>query len=118
MLYIICFLVCFKFNQQKLRFSKTHTKLTIYIYEVKKIIFDCQFERRQHLDFMKKSWIDQVKEREAAMEKQKADEYVRLKDEESRRKEEEEIEKLCNRHKEEEIALLKSQIKSQMEAVR
>lgn len=67
---------------------------------------------------MKKSWIDQVKEREAAKEKQRTEEYLRAKEEEMKQKEEEEFDKLCQKRKEEEIKYFKQQIKVQMETIK
>lgn len=75
-------------------------------------------ERRQHLEFMKKSWIDQVKEREIAKEKQKAEEALRAKKEELMQKEKEEIEKFHRKKKDEEIKDIKQQIKNQMEEIK
>uniref|UniRef100_A0A1B6ISL4 Trichoplein keratin filament-binding protein n=1 Tax=Homalodisca liturata TaxID=320908 RepID=A0A1B6ISL4_9HEMI len=74
-------------------------------------------ERRQHLEFMKKSWIDQVREKESIKEKQREDEALQAKQEELKRKEEEQYEKLCKERKLEEVKRLKRQMKQQMEAI-
>ncbi|XP_054280670.1 trichoplein keratin filament-binding protein-like [Macrosteles quadrilineatus] len=75
-------------------------------------------ERRQHLEFMKKSWIDQVKEREVLREKQKAEAALRAKEEELKQKEAEEFDRLHLKRKEEELKDLKSQIKRQLEEIK
>uniref|UniRef100_A0A1B6LKH3 Uncharacterized protein n=1 Tax=Graphocephala atropunctata TaxID=36148 RepID=A0A1B6LKH3_9HEMI len=74
-------------------------------------------ERRQHLEFMKMSWIDQVREREATKERQREEEALRAKEEELKRKEEERYEQLCKERKLEEVKQTKQQMKQQMDAI-
>lgn len=67
---------------------------------------------------MKKSWIDQVKEREVLREKQKAEAALRAKEEELKQKEAEEFDRLHLKRKEEELKDLKSEIKRQLEEIK